>query len=736
MSLTAVDSSLSASAILSNMVNMASTASSENMEPVRRLAAQTARLLQGPALATHTEIPQAKSILTTLAKNAGPSDLAGALRDLAGNLLVNGLMESDPELKARWQESAVSLLDSLNEPQTADQARELHEVVAVQSSLLTTYRELQAAEKLSYAVNYRGIRQYRQAVSGRIKDLDRIRGMIERGETLSGRFVERWERLRIAYLGEQENGYRSKFQQHLDLLREANHTHHTTDDPLLELMLKRQEDYFKSLKEIARFEKTPTAINTATIDDALRTAKETLERSYHEAVEAYYFLKGYMPTTWRGSFSEMTREFHWTKLSSYIPPIILGGLTAVIGAFGVEPSTFDGTLYPPMKRRWEGSTLVMEPVHQTRVQGMSRRALGAGLLDTLRMQLALINTSSIDPTGGNFDGFVPTWLQGIMSRAGVSLRVEGLENLKGLRDQNVTVAPTHRGFIEYSVLMGLQDEFGHPFRIAAKDSFRTNPVILALVGLAMIRYGFFFIDRGAGQDAVRVMENMGAQLKTGNKSMVTFPSASRSPTFVFDRKRVEGPHYRAKHGIGYLIQASNDAPIVPVAIINSGGLTPKSMREQARGIPMHGTVTVKIGKPFRASELGITDTDKDQLSLSIAAKIDEQFRELTGLPTGPLYRSGPKTIFQANDMAGLDKGLKERRKKPGALRHAAVVFAPSKPYHESEPYQISALLKKKHFPQNGRLTVYHAVLGKDGRYSFPSYDIVRKGDDFEVQRAG
>ena len=117
----------------------------------------------------------------------------------------------------------------------------------------------------------------------------------------------------------------------------------------------------------------------------------------------------------------------------------------------------------------------------------------------------------------------------LLAETGATLRVEGLENLNGYRDKILIKTPTHRGFIEYPLSLGLQDEIGHPHRIIAKSGFRDNPVIRSLVGEAMEKFGFIFIDRSAGDGAVATMRAGGERVKDGVVSVETFPVGSRGP---------------------------------------------------------------------------------------------------------------------------------------------------------------------------------------------------------------
>jgi 1-acyl-sn-glycerol-3-phosphate acyltransferase len=701
--------------------------------------------------------------ISRLAKQS-PETLFDSLQKIATEpALCQGIIQAlGSEMQLHFRNQAWSLERITGVSKKAEPIERewlLYELEAVRTAVLASYTELQKAEKEPYAANYPGIRRYRMALRGRLKDLDRIRKAFEKDEPLIPRLEERWIRLRMSYLGEEENGYRAKIQQHLDLLEGLQQfSRGKSSDPLQEEVNARREAYVQVLAKIARAEggEEPDAK-----PEDLQKDRERVERLYHEAVEAWFFLSGLMPTDWMGSLKEIGRQMLpavWWTIPFIVPLLPVISILLLLGApfspmvrdlfsgfrsYRGEPMITDGALFPPVDKRWENGTLVIEPKHPVRKSGLSKRALGAAILDTIIYELSLVKAVDFDQARGNLDALVPGWLHTVLAQTGSVLRVEGLENLKGLKDENLILAPTHRGFVEFPIMLGIEHEIGRPNRIMAKDGFLKNPLIRALVGLAMEKYEFIFIDRTAGKDARETMVQAGQKLKVGTKSILLFPGMSRSPTFDFEGERVEGPHYKSKEGVGIMATSGGDFWIVPLAVIGSGVMTPKDLKEQSRGVPTGMTLAVKFGKPFRASSVprleGMTDRQYWQ---AIAARIDEAHQELMGLPLGPLYNAkGPKTIFQANGLNELRKEMKKRLKKLKLYRHSAVVFPPEYHYIEGEEQEIMRLLKDLDFPENERLTVFHAEQDSNGRYRFPSYQIRRRRnpanetDEFEITRS-
>ena len=646
--------------------------------------------------------------------------------------LAAGLLAYDPQLATQLSRE-ISLVTP---GYSAEVPQYRLECEAIRTGLMIARSKLDEMAE-SYGETYPGIPRYLKAIRSRLRTLGRIQKTLEKGCELKPGLKNHWWRLKIAYLGQKETGYQSRIERHLELLKTVSKQREGTPadgDPLLTEMLSRRKNYLQILTHIARDGLEPWA-----------NLKIERECSYHEAMEARYFLKGLFPSRW----VDLARHELQTanrNPNSWMAPVFLGVVTTLLKTTGVAPSSWDGVIFSPVRKTYDGNALTIEPLHQPPATGYSKSILYQSLLDTMSSQLALVHTADNDQTGYNFDVIINAWMGTVLALSGTTVRIEGLENLNGLHDQNLIIAPTHRGFSEYPIVIGIGDEFGHSLRIVAKDGFRTNPVIRALVGEALKRHDFPFIDRSAGSSAARTMMATGIKMKGGNKSIATFPSGSRSPVLMMEGGRVEGPHYQAKGGIAFMAQAAGDPLIVPVAISGAGRVTPKSLSEQARGVLTGTTIVVKIGAPFRASEVSSTGMTTEQIqravalqmdphspqkmpevleknARAVAARLDRIFEQLTGLPTGPLYHTkGPKTIFQAHDERQLERELQQRLQNPGAYRNSAVVLPPSwTPSREI----VEKILRKYPLPPGKKLIVFQTIedTSKPGGYRFDSYEI-------------
>jgi hypothetical protein len=172
-------------------------------------------------------------------------------------------------------------------------------------------------------------------------------------------------------------------------------------------------------------------------------------------------------------------------------------------------------------------------------------------------------------------------------------------------------------------------------------------------------------------------------------------------------------------------------------------LTPKSIKEQFQGVATGQTVTVRVGQPFRANSLrheGMSDTEH---SRAIAAKLDQNFYNLSGRPIGPMYianppfwqfwkRKTPSPLFKAKDIPTLEKEVYRRLKNPKGYRHSAVVFPPEQAYQTGEKEKIIKILERGHFPQGQMFTVFHAIHGPTGQYRYSQYNIGRDENGFKI----
>ncbi len=634
----------------------------------------------------------------------------------------------DDRLDAQFAQAAQRLEQVITAKGSAQTSTaQLFELEAIRTALMVTSAELVTLQKEVGVGQFAGIDDYIIAVPKRMRTLQTIQKQFSQGNKLSIKLHERWQRLRMSFLGDASNQHRSQWQQHLDHLSKVEAEYPDAANPLAVAMLERQQAYRKVLNELAALEEGHVGdVEMAQKHEAART--EAL-RTYMEAVEAYYNIQGYMPANSlisRADRTQILKGIGWNPLT-WAPTPILGVFNLIGRAMGLQPLSWDGAQTAKLDRHWDGDTLVMKAAYPLREgESLSQRALIAGLLETIRLQFAVVKTAELDDTGLIFDGVVRGWLGALLAETGCTLRVEGLEKLNGFRDKVLIKVPTHLGFTEYPLSLGLADDFGQPHRIIAKAGFRDNPVIRMLVGKAMEAFKFIFIDRSA-KDSREVMRQSGQRVQEGPFSVETFPSGSRTPTLMINGQRVEGPHYRSRTGIGDMSTAAGeDVWILPLVFDGSGVFAPKSMGEVFKGFPLGGAITVRVGTPFQPNrEVRAEGMDDDQFARAVGAHIDQEHHSLGGQPIGPLYggKGYPETIFQADNVRALRRQILKRMKHKKGYRESLVVFTGVE--MPGERAAINAMLDEVNFPEGNNLIVSHAVEDGQGGYRFEQYTLSR-----------
>jgi len=168
------------------------------------------------------------------------------------------------------------------------------------------------------------------------------------------------------------------------------------------------------------------------------------------------------------------------------------------------------------------------------------------------------------------------WSRIVLSISGVSLHVEGVENIpSGIP---VVFACNHASQFDIPILtVALPVQFRF---IVKKELFK-----IPLFGLAMRRTGYIPIDRSGGKAALKSLKDAAQKIKNG-VSVVVFPEGTRSP---------DGRLRPFKAGSIFLAQKA-DVPIVPVGISGSHRILPKGSLKMRPG-----HVIVRIGSPISAS---------------------------------------------------------------------------------------------------------------------------------------
>jgi 1-acyl-sn-glycerol-3-phosphate acyltransferase len=173
---------------------------------------------------------------------------------------------------------------------------------------------------------------------------------------------------------------------------------------------------------------------------------------------------------------------------------------------------------------------------------------------------------------------VPRWWSRMITRgSGVTVRVEGIENLE--TGKPYIFAANHQSQFDIFALDGYLME---DFRWLAKKELLRIP----LVGLAMKLAGTVFIDRSRGRQAMKSLAEAAQRIADGT-SVVIFPEGTRSR---------DGLLQPFKSGAMYLAIKSG-VEIVPMAISGSFDVLAKG-----HFLSKPGQIEIRIGKPVATTD--------------------------------------------------------------------------------------------------------------------------------------
>jgi 1-acyl-sn-glycerol-3-phosphate acyltransferase len=194
-------------------------------------------------------------------------------------------------------------------------------------------------------------------------------------------------------------------------------------------------------------------------------------------------------------------------------------------------------------------------------------------LITVLLSLVTILFGLFEAHGKRIYGINRLWTWLILRVGGISLKVEGLDNLDPQRQYIFIV--NHQSNIDIPVLVQALRPF--QLRWLAKKELLRVPFF----GWAMWAAKHVTVDRKDPQDALKSLARAKERLAAGI-SLVVFPEGTRSRT---------GALQRFKKG-GFLLAVQTQTPVVPIAISGSGALLPADSWRLDSGI-----VTVVIEKP-------------------------------------------------------------------------------------------------------------------------------------------
>ncbi len=200
-----------------------------------------------------------------------------------------------------------------------------------------------------------------------------------------------------------------------------------------------------------------------------------------------------------------------------------------------------------------------------------------------------------------FNRLAAIWGAMNINTAGMRVTVKGLENLNP--EEIYIFAPTHTSSAEFSLLFLVLNGFNVGF--LAKEEFKTNPILRALLGRAMeASPRFFFIKREDKRSAGGIAGKAADFLtRDGNNiSLVWYPQGTRALGRLNAKgDRMDGDLFakgRLKKGIGEVALATAEkgrpVKVVPIVINGLGIVQPKGVKP----IQTNETVEIVIGVPL------------------------------------------------------------------------------------------------------------------------------------------
>ena len=186
------------------------------------------------------------------------------------------------------------------------------------------------------------------------------------------------------------------------------------------------------------------------------------------------------------------------------------------------------------------------------------------------------------------DRHIPRWSRGILKVTGVTLTVEGLENIP--KEGPCVFVGNHRSYYDIPLLLASLDK---PHGILAKEELGKIPLLNRWMKLL----GCVFVQRDDLRASVRALNDATAIVESG-RSFIIFPEGTRY-------KGEEGGAGEFKAG-AFRIAVKTGAPVVPVAISGARGLFEAHGN---RATP--GTVYVRVLPPIQTA--GMSRAEQKQL---------------------------------------------------------------------------------------------------------------------------
>ena len=194
------------------------------------------------------------------------------------------------------------------------------------------------------------------------------------------------------------------------------------------------------------------------------------------------------------------------------------------------------------------------------------------------------------------DRHIPRWSRGILKVTGVTLTVEGLENIP--KEGPCVFVGNHRSYYDIPLLLASLDK---PHGILAKEELEKIPLLNRWMKLL----GCVFVQRDDLRASVRALNDATAIVESG-RSFVIFPEGTRY-------KGEEGGAGEFKNG-AFRIAVKTGAPVIPVAITGARALF------ENNGNRCHpGRVHICILPPIRTA--GMNKAEQKQLPEAVRQTI-------------------------------------------------------------------------------------------------------------------
>lgn len=211
------------------------------------------------------------------------------------------------------------------------------------------------------------------------------------------------------------------------------------------------------------------------------------------------------------------------------------------------------------------------------------------------------------------------WARVILKAAGVSVKTEGIENLR--KDEPQIIVSNHQSWFD---VFALAAHLPVRYRFVAKRELEDIP----LFGRAWKSCGHIAVDRGNREAAIESLEQAWREIHEDKLTMILFPEGTRSP---------DGRLQKFKKG-AFVMAIQGQVPLVPVAVRGSREVMPKG-----KMTVRSGSITLRVGPPIPTE--GSTIRDRNRLLKATWAAIASLKGEGEG--TGEYPETGAEGALEA-----------------------------------------------------------------------------------------